>query len=662
MLKRICGTQRQGIIAGALAAVLLLIGPVYAGAPELSKAQIKGLKSAIAAAKKGQFAAARKQAERAKSPLAVTLVRWMWLTAPESNAPFETIAAFIADKPDWPSQSILRRRAEEALTATVSDERVLAWFEGHTPISVDGEMRLAAALLATGKKDEAQKIIRRAWVNGNFGSVQERQFYRKFRTLLTRDDHVQRLDRLTWQAKTSPVRRMYRRVSKEFRALSEARLALRRMQGGVDGAINRVPNHLKTHPGLVYERLRWRRRKGRDLEARALLEDPPEDLIEPNRWWRERAILSRRALQDGHITEAYKLAQEHGIKSKSGAGYVDAEWMAGWIALRFLKDNDEAYSHFTEVYRVSKYPISRARGAYWAGRAASLQKDETRARYWFRTASEHSTTFYGQLAAARLDKKERLAVSVPAPIDAVDAAKFDNHEVVQVVRLLVSLGERKLISRFIRRLGEINRAPGWLNSVAKLARDSGRADLAVSVAKRASREGADLGYAGYPTVPAKTQAGLEAPLLFALIRQESAFDQRAISHAGARGLMQLMPRTARHVARRISKPYVPKRLTEDPAYNINIGQAYLRELLEDFEGSYILALAAYNAGPGRVRRWIKNYGDPRQSNTDAIDWIEMIPISETRNYVQRVIENLHVYRQQLDPSRLAFNPESDLRR
>ncbi|MDA0241655.1 MAG: lytic transglycosylase domain-containing protein, partial [Proteobacteria bacterium] len=281
---------------------------------------------------------------------------------------------------------------------------------------------------------------------------------------------------------------------------------------------------------------------------------------------------------------------------------------------------------------------------------------------WFRTASEHSTTFYGQLAAARLNKNDGLDVSVPSPIDAAESAEFDRHEVVQVVRLLISIGERTLLSRFIRRLGEINRSPRWLTSVAKLARDGGRADLAISVAKRASREGANLGYTGYPTIPAKTQDGLEAPLLFALIRQESAFDQRAISHAGARGLMQLMPRTARHVARRISKPYVPKRLTEDPAYNINIGQAYLRELLEDFDGSYILALAAYNAGPGRVRRWIKAYGDPRQSNTDAIDWIEMIPISETRNYVQRVIENLHVYRQQLNPSRLAFNPVEDLHR
>lgn len=642
----------------------LLHGPVYAADqaadPAMSKSQVKVLKSAISLAKKGQFAAARRQAERVKSTLGLEIIRWMWLSAPESNAPFETVAKFIAEKPDWPSQRILRRRAEEAMPAAIPDIRVLAWFQERAPVSVDGRMRLAAALLATDKKEKAQEIIRKAWIFGNFGSVQERQFYRQFRKLLTRDDHIQRLDRLTWQAKTRPARRMYRRVNKDFRALSEARLALRRMRGGVDGAINRVPDHLKDHQGLIYERLRWRRRKGRDLDARELLQNLPDNLIEPKRWWRERSILSRRALQDGHISEAYELAQNHGLKS--GGPYVDAEWLAGWIALRFLKDFDDAYSHFTEVYRVSQYPISRARGAYWAGRAAELQQDAKRARFWYRTAAVHPTTFYGQLATAQFKPETGFNVAEPTAIDPADVAEFDKHEVVRAVRLLAALGERRVAAQFIRGLAEVNRSPGWITNVAKLARESGRADIGISIAKKASREGAILGFTGYPTVPATSRKGLETPLLFALIRQESAFNQRAISHAGARGLMQLMPATARQVARRISAPYIPKRLIEDPAYNISIGQAYLQELLENFEGSYILSLAAYNAGPSRVRRWIKTYGDPRHESTDAIDWIEMIPFSETRNYVQRVIENLHVYRKQLNPSRLAFNPESDLTR
>ena len=390
MTIKLCGVRRPGLAAAVFALLLAVSDVAPAADVQLSPSQRANLRAAFKAATAGKWTQARRHATRAHIPLAGKMIQWMWLTARGNTAPFDKIAAFIDREPGWPRQTILQRRAEEALTSRIPDQTVLTWFRHRKPISTDGQMRLAAALLARGRTNEAQKIIKDAWISGVFGSRQERKFYRRYRKYLTREDHIQRLDRLLWQGNYYPVRRMYRRVNTDYRALAEARVALRRMRGGVDRAINRVPVALRSHPGLVYERLRWRRRKGRNLHVRELLENPPEDLVRPDRWWRERFILSRRALREGHISEAYKLAKHHGLRD--GAGYVEAEWLAGWIALRFLGDHEEAYTHFTEIMRVARYPISRARGSYWAGRAAEAQNDSKRARFWYGAATAHPTT------------------------------------------------------------------------------------------------------------------------------------------------------------------------------------------------------------------------------------------------------------------------------
>ena len=647
-------------MAVLMSGLLALAQPPDAAAKDKPAPQRVLLDRAFKAAADSKWKDARAFAVRAGNPLAEKIVNWMWLTTPASTASFEKISNFIDQEPGWPRQNRLRRRAEESLTAKTPNEVVFNWFRHRKPATVDGSMRLAAAYLATGRRAEAAGLLRRTWIEGNFGARQERQFYRRYRKHLTRDDHIERLDRLLWQGRRYPVRRMYRRVNTKYRALAEARLTLRLFRGGVDRAISRVPDELQSHPGLVYERLRWRRRKGRDLDARELLVDPPTDLIQPERWWRERAILARRALQAGHVSEAYNIAQQHGLTE--GAGFVEAEWLSGWIALRFLKEEADSYPHFAKVYRVSRYPISRARGAYWAGRAAEAMGDIPRSRFWYRTAAGFPTTYYGQLAASRYRRDASLEIPVSPHIDSIEDAAFETHELVRAARLLAGVRNPKLIEPFIRRLNQIGRTPGWRSQVTELAGRGGRDDLAVFTAKQAYREGVGLGEAGYPTLSAPVRKGLEKSFLLALIRQESAFNRNAVSHAGARGLMQIMPRTAQRVAKSIRKPYDRRRLTEDPDYNLNLGQAYLTGLLEEFRGSYILSLAAYNAGPGRARRWMRKYGDPRDAAVDAVDWVEQIPFNETRNYVQRVIENLHVYRQQLDPARLAFNPEGDLRR
>jgi soluble lytic murein transglycosylase len=396
------------------------------------------------------------------------------------------------------------------------------------------------------------------------------------------------------------------------------------------------------------------------MDARQLLADPPERLVQPRRWWRERAILARRALNDGHVSAAYRIASVHGLTE--GVEYLEAEWLAGWITLRFLAEPSKARGHFAAVHGAARYPISRARGAYWAGRAAEAAGDVKDARRWYEKASTHPATYYGQLAHGRLPESRNGALPADPYVDPVARAAFRHHPLVRAITLLVRAGLAKQIRPFIRRLDDLGPTPGWRALTAELAQRAGRPDLAVWTAKQAIKDGIGLTRAGYPVLDAAPVPGIEAPLLHALIRQESAFDQRAVSHRGAAGLMQLMPRTARNVAKRISKPYRRDRLLDDKGYNLAIGQAYLRGLLAEFDGSYVLALAAYNAGPHRARRWLKKNGDPRSTEVNAVDWVEMIPFRETRNYVQRVMENLQVYRMRLGRVELAANPENDLRR
>ena len=619
------------------------------------------LRQGFAAAKKGKWAGVERLERRARDPLSAMILRWLRLRAPNSGAKFTEIATFIAAHPAWPRQRDLLRRAEESMArAALSDQAVLAWFARRRPLTTPGRVRLGAAFLATGDELRARRIFRATWIENNFAPRQERHFYKLYRRYLSVEDHIRRLDRLLWDYRYYPTRRMYRRVTVKYRALAEARLSLRRMRGGVDRAIARVPAELRSDPGLVYERLRWRRRKGRDTDARELLADPPDELVRPGKWWRERAILARRALRAGHVSAAYSLASVHGLKE--GAAYLEAEWLAGWIQLRFLGEAKIAGAHFAALLGAARYPISRARGAYWAGRAAEAGADPDQARLWYARAAQFPATFYGQLALDR-EAGEAAFTLPPEPfVDRIERQAFAGHALVRAARLLAGTGLAAEIDPFIRRLTELGRAPGWRALTAGLAIRLERRDLAVWTAKRAVRDGINMVRAGYPVLDTAPPPGLELGLIFAVIRQESAFGERAISRRGARGLMQIMPRTARRVAKSLAKPYRRDRLTQDRDYNLALGKAYLGGLVRQFDGSYVLALAAYNAGPNRVRRWLRNNGDPRDAEVSAVDWVEMIPFSETRNYVQRVIENLHVYRQRLGQTRVAFNPESDLRR
>ncbi len=602
--------------------------------------------AAFAAAEGEKWTKARRLAAAGDSPLLRKVVTWLELTRSRRLPSFDRISAFIEDNPDWPNLRQLRRRAEAVIDAKVGDDRIFAWFASYPPLTGLGRLRLAAAYDRTGDEEAANEMLRGAWIFGDFTYREEKAIFAQYRKRFRTEDHVARLDRLLWDGRRRAAKRMLRRVGADQRALAEARIKLRARAGDVDSAIARVPEELRDDPGLLYERLLWRRRKGRDEAAREILASPPDDLVRPKAWWREARIQIRKTLNEGYISESYRLASEH--RQLDSVPRSQAEWLAGWIALRFLEDPALAYSHFVTLFDDVSFPISVARAAYWAGRTTAAEGDSSGAEDWYRRAAQHPATYYGQLALAALGGGGRLPMPEAPEATRSDADFVDKHELTQVIHALADIGQGDHLRPFVLRLQELATTPGQYKLVAAAATAAGRPDLALAAARRSAWKGTFLIEQGYPVVELPPSRGREVEaepaLLLAMLRQESGFNSAAVSSAGARGVMQLLPRTARVMAGRLKIPYSRKRLTSDAIYNLTLGRAHVEELLAAFDGSYVLAMAAYNAGPKRVKRWLREVGDPRKGEIDMIDWIELIPLSETRNYVQRVLEAVPPYR------------------
>ncbi len=639
--------------------MIVLIGALAAtSAWALSPEDRQIYRAAFAAARGVDSAGALHLAAQAKDPLLRKVLTWQALSRGSTRASFAEIADFISQNPDWPGQLTLRQRAEEAIVGA-SDATVRDWFQRFNPVTPYGKLRQAELLLAGGQQAAALAQIRGVWVNCELSGFDEKSILARFPGIIRGEDHIKRLDRLLWDGLVESAKRMLPRVPQDYRLLADARMKLADFKPGVEGAVARVPTQLKNDPGLLYERTRWRRRKEFYDSALEALLNPPKDLVRPTAWWTERQILARRALADGKPQLAYRLVVKHGLSE--GTAFADAEFLAGWIALRALHDAQSGYDHFVRLYNGVKLPISRARGAYWAGRAAEALNRPDLANTWLASAAENATTYYGQLAQTKVtgEASRRLAAE-PKP-SAEESAQFRKRELVRAVEMLGEIGETDRLSIFMHRLSELAKTPGEHVLVASLFESVGRLDLAVGAAKRAGYAGVMLIDHGYPTIELP-KGDAERPLVLAMTRQESAFERTAVSKSGARGLMQLMPATAGQIAKSHRLPYSADRLLTDGGYNVTLGRAYLEELLDRFGGSYVLSIAAYNAGPARVRQWIDSFGDPRAKGVDVVDWIESIPFTETRNYVQRVLENLQVYRIRLGDHALAFSLASDLKR
>ncbi len=623
------------------AVFLMVVGlMVAATAHALSDADKALYIQAFSDAEEGDWERAYGLAARADDKRLAEVIYWLDLQDLERRNPFSEILGFLLDHPNWPGQYKLRGIAEESMPDDLPAADVIAYFTTYPPVESAGIVRYGLALMRSGQEAEADNFIRTSWVEEDFASNEEADFLRFFKPHLRMEDHLARLDRLLWEGKTISAKRMLNRVDQDTAALAFARITLRSLEQGVDGAINRVPASLQNDPGLIFERLRWRRIKGLDDRAVELLAQPPAELVYPDVWAYERLVLARRYLENGDAATAYRLLADH--REVSGEFYHEVEWLAGWVALRKLDQPDVALDHFMTFFDGVGYPISRARGAYWAGRAAEAMGNANQAQYWYDIAADHGNTFYGQLGAHKINVEPRFA-PVPQPTEA-HTNTFAADELTTLVRQLAEIDERSVARSFLLQIGENAETPETLHLTAQFALVLGRPDLAVAVAKAGVRRGTVLVYAGYPLIDLPPESTIDPALALAVIRQESSFDPGAISSAGARGLMQLMPATAAGVANDLGIDHSKAKLTSDPDHNMRLGTAYLSELLDGQGGSYVRAIAAYNAGPSRVHRWISEFGDPTEPNADVVDWIEQIPYSETRNYVQRVLEALVVYR------------------
>jgi len=583
----------------------------------------------------------------------------------DTTAGFRAIAAFIEANPGWPGLTRLRLQAERTMPPDLPAVEVARWFDAYPAQTFDALTAHVEALDALGRGADADALARARWPDLRVTAAQQGVFLARFGAALGPTDHAARLDALIWEERLDEARRMLPLVDAGAAALGAARIRLAAREPGVDAAIEAVPAALADDEGLLWERLRWRRYYDLNDGAAEILDRQPADPARPDAWWQERNILIRRAMDAGDHAHAYRLAAGH--RQAEGFPLAQAEWLAGWTALRRLDRPDLAFGHFERLHANVSTPISLSRGAYWAGRAAAERGDAALARQWYERAAGHAATFYGQLAAGELGLPSVTGLPPDPAAPSEARAAFERRELVRVVADLRDLGltgdwaDPFLIALLLD--AETAEDYALLTALAEAVE---RPDIVVAASRRAVFDDVVFGASAYPTV-ALPQADPrpERALVLGLIRQESGFDLDAVSRSGALGLMQLMPATAREVATDLGVPAEIGRLTTDAAFNIRLGSTYLGDRLDAFDGSYIAAVAAYNAGPTRVSRWLAADGDPRAGRMalyDVIDWIESIPIYETRNYVQRVLEATQVYRRRLGEAPRIGALEADLTR
>lgn len=625
---------------------ILALPPLPAAAqPWAPDATRSAGRQALAAAASGRWAEAETYAAVA-DPLAAKLALWIRLSNRAAPASANELVAFIADNPDWPLPDALGRRAEVALAIESDDALALRHFARNPARTLQGALRHADALDRAGNATEATAVIRRGWAGAPGDTLTEDAITQRFAARLTQDDHWRRFDRLAFIRDQAGASRAAARLTDNRAGAAATRLALMRDDDTVAGA-------RATDIGWAHEQARLLRRRDRDAEAVAawIAAEPLQAGLEGDgarAVWIERQVLARKLMRLGQDREAYRIAAAHG-QATPGEARQDAEFLAGFIALRKLNDATAAQRHFTAVGDGSRSVITRARAAYWQGRAAAARGDAAGARAAYAAAAELPVAYYGQMGALALGEtpaalSARVARAATPPVTTARASDFAGRELARAVLTLADLGDTRRARVFLLRIENLAADGTDRMLAARLATHIGRQDHAVWVARRAGADGDILLPDGWPRPYQPPVTSPEPSLIFAITRQESNFDTEAVSGANARGLMQLLPSTAALVARRIGVPYQVGQLTGDPQANMRLGAGYLDQMLERFGGAMPLAAAAYNAGPGRVDQWLGTYGDPRGGDVDMIDWIEQIPFTETRNYVQRVVENVVVYR------------------
>lgn len=623
------------------------------------------LRAALGEVDDGDWTSVARYQGQLRDSSAIDILTW-YRARRDPAMSFSELNSALTRLRDWPDADDIRARAEEKLAdSALSDQARIAWFRSHGGAeSGAGEIAYADALYKTGQRDEAVKHVRAAWHGRTMNASLTKRVLADYGAQLTRDDHEKRADFLLWTRQTSAASQMSSLLGSDWRKLVDARSRLIRRSSGVDAAVRNVPASLADHPGLSFDRAQWRRRARMTDRVAPLLRDIDGFDVPPagrGRLWDERNIAVRSALKDRDWALAYDLSAKHGMSE--GQDFAEAEWTAGWVALRHLNDPSRALRHFESLEKGVGTPISLSRARYWAGRAKEAMNDSVGARAAYQLAAEYSFTYYGQLAAEKASMKQIVFNAAPVITDA-DREAFNRRGLVRALRLFAESGWDASFRKLAYHLDDQLTRPQDFELLAELGREYHYADIGVRGAKAGLAQGVVAPDAAYPLVdyPLLKQPRVERSLMLALSRQESEMNPAAISHANARGLMQFIPSTARAEARNQGLPYRTSWLTDDPGYNMTLGGAHLDTLLGQFNGSYIMTAAAYNAGASRPKRWVVDYGDPRRGEVDPVDWVEFIPFSETRNYVQRVLENTQVYRHRLSGQPENVQLSSDLQR
>ncbi|WP_435149673.1 lytic transglycosylase domain-containing protein [Candidatus Pelagibacter bacterium nBUS_32] len=607
-------------------------------------------KKAIAEMQKSRWSSSLKIAKKAKDKSIYNFIQWKHLLTKGNQASFYDYKVFIDQNPQYPRIGRLEYLAEHKLsTAKISPRKIINWFDGKEPLSGYGKMILGESFVLSGESNKGKKLIKDGWITADLSKSELKYFRKKYKKHLNADDYIKRADYLAWNNKYWDLKRLTRYLPTEYELLYTARQILMSKSYGVDQAIKNVPNKFKNDAGLNYDRLKWRRKRGRvdsSLEILLSIKNNKDYLVKPEKWWKEREIISRALIYKKKYETAYKISSNHGMSE--GPDFAAAEWMSGWIALSFLKDPLIAKDHFQNFYNNVNYPISTSRGAYWLGRTYEKLGDKEQSRNWFQEASKYLTTYYGQLAFLKLNPNGKFELSKDMEVDKKYRYVFFNKELVKITYLLHELEKDKYTKFILRHLANDNIQKGSEILAAELATNIQRYDFAIQVSKISSYQKRFHNKFNYPIISTpKAINGRKIPesaFILSIIRQESEFDLSANSHAGAKGLMQLMPYTAKLVSKQAKLPYSKSRLTSDPEYNINLGSHYIAGLILQYDGAYPFAVAAYNAGPNRVKYWKKLNRNPQKKQINYVDWVELIKFRETRNYVQRVLENYNVYR------------------
>ena len=615
-----------------------------------SKKDFNIARKAISEMQKSRWSSSLKIAKKGKDKSIYNFIQWRHLLTPGNRASFYDYKVFIDRNSQYPRIDRLRYLAEHKLsTSQVSPKKIINWFNLKDPLSGYGKMILGESYVLTGNKDKGTNLIKKGWITAKLSRNELKFFRKKYKKYLNAEDYIKRADYLAWNGKHWDLKRLTRYLPKDYELLYTARQILISKGYGVDQAIKNVPQKFKNDAGLNYDRLKWRRKKGRiDSSAEILLKikNDKDYLVEPEKWWKEREIISRALIYKKKYEIAYKISSNHGMNQ--GSDFAAAEWMSGWISLSFLNDPLTAKDHFKNFYDNVGYPISTSRGAYWLGRTYEKLGNRALSNKWYQEASKYLTTYYGQLAFLKLNPNGKFELKKDMEVDNKYRYIFFNKELVKIVYLLDELKKDKYTKFILRHLANDNIVKGSEVLAAELATNIERYDFAIQVSKIASYQKRFHNKFNYPIISTpKNINGRKIPesaFILSIIRQESEFDLSANSHAGAKGLMQLMPYTAKLVSKQAKLPYVKSRLTTDPEYNINLGSHYIAGLILQYDGAYPFATAAYNAGPNRVKYWKKINKNPQKKQINYVDWVELIKFRETRNYVQRVLENYNVYR------------------